>query len=156
MLKYRSLQTSFSSVDSEISVAIEITNCPHKCDGCHSPELCEDIGSEICPDNIEMILLPFMDFYAKPLFTCIVFMGGDHDSETLVNILERCKKSFPKVKLCLYTGSEYINPKIFNLLNYLKVGKYNKELGGLDSKNTNQRFIRIKEGVTHGSIFSGA
>ena len=39
MLKYLNCQVTFAEVPDEISLCINITNCPNRCPGCHSPEL---------------------------------------------------------------------------------------------------------------------
>jgi len=140
-MKYLSARTSFSSVKMEISVAIEITNCPHNCQGCHTPELQEDIGHEITPDNIMDILKPFMGFEDEPLFTCIAFMGGEQHTEEFISLVDRIKERFPSIKICLYTAANCVSSDIQSRLDYLKVGKYVKELGGVDSPFTNQKFI---------------
>ena len=37
MLKYSNYEITFAEVPDEISLCINLTNCPHKCIGCHSP-----------------------------------------------------------------------------------------------------------------------
>lgn len=145
-MKYLNIRTSFSTVKTEICVAIEITNCPHKCLGCHTPELQQDIGKHIDENNIIEILKPFT-FNEMPLFSCVAFMGGDQEPENLISILKKIKNIFPNVSTCLYTGNECVNAKIQSELDYLKVGKYIASLGGLDSPTTNQRFYILKGAV---------
>ena len=66
-------------------------------------------------------------------------MGGDSEPE-LVNLLaERVHQL--GLKTCWYSGKQELSDKInLNNFNFIKLGPYIKELGGLDSKTTNQRF----------------
>lgn len=65
--------------------------------------------------------------------------------QELRNLLYFAKKS--NLKTCLYTGLETVEAVgsilNFKYLDFLKTGKYNKELGGLNSPLTNQRFYDI-------------
>lgn len=143
-MKYLRATTSFSAVPKEISLAIEITNCPHRCEGCHSPELCENIG---IPLNELSLVLLFEKFCSqnKPLFTCVTFMGGDQESDELINLIEYIQSKYPHLKMCLYTGSDSVNSDLMSHLNYLKTGRYIEKLGPLGSPTTNQKFIEIGE-----------
>ena len=52
------------------------------------------------------------------------------------------------IKTCLYSGNddETAFHYVYDLLDYLKTGHYDEELGGLDCLTTNQRFYRIENG----------
>ena len=70
-------------------------------------------------------------------------MGGDQNIEELLNFLTICKEY--NLKTCLYTGADEIEfPYLFNLLDYIKIGHYDKNLGGLNSPTTNQKFYKIE------------
>ena len=45
MLKYTSYTVVFQEVPDEVSLAFEVSGCPFKCEGCHSPHLWEDVGA---------------------------------------------------------------------------------------------------------------
>lgn len=49
------------------------------------------------------------------------------------------------LKTCLYSGCESVElfRNLLPLLDYLKLGEYQPNRGGLDSPNTNQRFYRV-------------
>lgn len=49
------------------------------------------------------------------------------------------------LKTCLYSGCESVKPfcDLLPLLDYLKLGEYQPDRGGLDSPDTNQRFYRV-------------
>lgn len=44
MLKYVDARVVFQEIPDEITLAINISNCPCHCKGCHSQYLAEDIG----------------------------------------------------------------------------------------------------------------
>lgn len=52
------------------------------------------------------------------------------------------------LKSCLYSGCNSIGlfERWLPLLDYIKLGPYVEEKGGLDNPNTNQRFYRITAG----------
>ena len=56
---------------------------------------------------------------------------------------------FHGLKTCLYSGCESVEPfrDLLPLLDYLKLGEYRPDRGGLDSPNTNQRFYRVINGA---------
>lgn len=132
-IKYVDKLIVFSEIPNEITLALNISNCPIHCEGCHSKYLWEDIGTELTSEVLEDLI----DKHDG--ITCVCFMGGDSEPE-LVNLLaERVHKL--GLKTCWYSGKQELSDKI-NLKNFefIKLGPYIKELGGLDSKTTNQRF----------------
>ena len=70
MIKYIRLSRALLEVPDELSLCLEITNCPHKCPYCHSPELRDDIGLIVTPEEIDRLL------EEHKYTTCICFMGG--------------------------------------------------------------------------------
>lgn len=140
MLKYSNAVVTFVEIPTEVTLCINITGCPIKCEGCHSPHLWEDTGEELTP-------VVLSDLIAKNEgITAVSLMGGDANPEEIYN-LAKCIKNNTNLKVCWYSG-EYLRkdfPKEY--FDYLKTGPYNKELGGLDNMTTNQRFykIRLKE-----------
>jgi len=73
----------------------------------------------------------------------VVFMGGEWTND-LKEMLKYAKAS--NIKTCLYTGQDNVSPDLKSNLDYLKTGKWIKELGGLNSKTTNQIFQNVKTG----------
>lgn len=134
MLYYQGTTVSFQEVPDEVSLVILIGDCPHRCPGCHSPELWEARGKDLEHDLPSLI-----DQYAD-VITCVCFMGEGQD----YGAMNRCIRYATKrgFKTCLYSGS---NAYGWPPLTYLKTGPYIAELGGLDSSTTNQRFWRIYE-----------
>ena len=56
MLKYFDKAIVFQEIPDEVSLAINITNCPHRCKNCHSPYLRENIGTELTYEELDLLL----------------------------------------------------------------------------------------------------
>ena len=137
MLKYVETLIGFSEIPDEITLCINISNCICNCKGCHSPYLAEDIGEELTCSKLEELLK------ANKGITCVSFMGGDIDPAGIVGLAKYIKTFYPGLKVAWYSGRQEL-PKHFNLepFNFIKLGPYIKELGGLDSKITNQKMYQ--------------
>jgi anaerobic ribonucleoside-triphosphate reductase activating protein len=139
-LKYIGYSVVCEEVPDEIAVAINISGCRYRCNGCHSKYLWEYTGNYIS-DDINNIIGMY-----DGLITCVCFMGGDQNMTELRELLLLVKKKY-HLKTCIYSGCDDFG-KFNGLLNddlidYLKVGSYKKSLGGLDNVNTNQRMYKI-------------
>jgi anaerobic ribonucleoside-triphosphate reductase activating protein len=137
-LKYANYYIGYQEVPNEVTLCINISGCPHHCEGCHSQYLWEYEGNYIS-DDIDAL----QDKY-KGMITCICFMGGDQNLEELTELLLKSKYLY-KLKTCVYSGTD--NIQIFNdillYLDYLKIGRFNINLGGLDKQTTNQKFYKV-------------
>ncbi|MBC8617483.1 anaerobic ribonucleoside-triphosphate reductase activating protein [Parabacteroides faecis] len=144
MLRYTDYDIVFQEVPDEITLAINISNCPNRCKGCHSPYLLKDIGEPLTEENLTVLLRK----YGKAI-TCVCFMGGDAspaDIEQLAEYLHR--QTVAPVKVGWYSGKSELSPAIdLDFFEYIKLGPYIEHLGGLKSPATNQRFYRIENGV---------
>ena len=45
MLRFVNYDLVFQEIPDEVTLALNISNCPNRCDGCHSPYLMEDVGA---------------------------------------------------------------------------------------------------------------
>lgn len=134
-LKYLGYSIVFQEVPDEVTLAINISGCPHKCEGCHSKYLWEYEGDYLSDD-----LLYLINKY-HGLITCVCFMGGDQNMEELQIATTLAKHA--GLKVALYSGSSEIEIDSLALpLDYIKIGAYDKNLGGLDSPTTNQRMYQ--------------
>ena len=131
-LKYLGHSIVLQEVPSEISLAINISGCPYKCRGCHSPYLWEYKGRYIS-DDIESLI------NEHDGITCVCFMGGEQNPQELNELIDYIHSR--NLKVCLYTGMDSI-PLNIHGLDYLKIGHYSEELGGLDKPTTNQKFYK--------------
>ena len=137
MLRYASYDIVFQEIPNEVTLAINLSGCPNHCRGCHSPHLQEDIGDELT----ENVLLGLLDNY-KNAITCVCFMGGDASPEEVLD-LAKFAKQFQK-KTAWYSGCSKMYENAQQHFDYIKLGKYIEELGGLNSPTTNQRLYRIE------------
>ena len=141
MLKYVSYEVVFAEIPDEISLAINISNCPCKCPGCHSPYLAEDIGERLRYDNLISLI------HKNKGITCVAFMGGDADPLSVNAYASIIKEQFPNLKVAWYSGRQELSNHI-DLYNfdYIKLGPYKEEFGPLNSRTTNQRFYKVSDG----------
>lgn len=142
MVIYDNYDIVFQEVPNEISLAFTIKNCPNRCKGCHSPYLRENSGNILDEEALENILLKY-----KYSITCVLFLGGDSCHKELISLSKIIKKY--KLKIAMYSGLNYIDNELFEVLDYYKIGSYDENLGGLTSKETNQKFYKIKNGLLY-------
>lgn len=150
MLKYINYDIVFQEIPEEVTLAINISNCPLRCKGCHSTYLLEDTG-EFLTENV---IFKLLDVY-KNSVTCICFMGGDSEPEEIQRLCSYVKEKINKnLKTGWYSGKKKL-PENFEIskLNYVKLGPYIQYLGGLNSPSTNQRFYCIENKILHDITF---
>ena len=142
MLKYVDTLVSFQEVPDEISLCINISNCPCHCEGCHSPYLAEDIGTELTWNELEKLIKNNIGI------SCVCFMGGDSCPDYIEQLALFIKyQSWYPLKVAWYSGKSSIpNDLDISLFNYIKVGPYIPKLGGLDKETTNQIMYKVDNG----------
>ena len=136
-MKYTGTEITFAEVPDEITLCINISNCPCHCKGCHSPYLAEDIGEELTEGSLHKLIS------SNEGITCVAFMGGDSNPkevDRLADIVQVCYG----LKAAWYSGVQILNKDIhiWNF-SYIKLGPYIEELGPLNSKTTNQRMYKV-------------
>ena len=141
MLKYYNYDIVFQEIPDEVTLAVNITNCPHRCVGCHSPHLHLDIGEALNAETLDTLLAK----YGRQI-TCVCFMGGDRLPKE-VEALARHLRQHTKLKVAWYSGNATL-PQNAKLFDYVKIGGYKPELGGLRSRTTNQRLYRTSGAKT--------
>lgn len=136
MLKYLDTLVTFSEVPDEITLCINISNCPCNCKGCHSPYLAGDIGKPLTEEELKKLI------EKNTGITCIAFMGGDSEPE-IVDKLAAYVKSLYNLKVAWYSGREdIVGVKVYNF-DFIKVGPYIEEKGPLNKDTTNQIFYKV-------------
>ena len=141
MLKYVDAVVTFAEIPDEITLCINLSNCPCHCEGCHSSYLAEDIG--IILDREELFHL----LKQHKGITCVCFMGGDAEPYQVLTLAREIKENLKDLKVGWYSGRDKLPAGIeLNLQNfdYLKLGPYIKEKGPLNCKTTNQKIYEIK------------
>lgn len=145
---YYDFQVVLQEVPGEISLCFSICGCKLQCKGCHSPYLWKEENGKLLAKNNFIETLKKYKGYAS----CVLFMGGEWHQKELVTFLKIAKHK--KYKTCLYTGLECVSEEISNELTWLKTGLWKEELGGLESENTNQKFIEVKNKKNLNYLFS--
>ena len=138
MLKYVNSDVVFQEIPDEVTLAINISNCPCRCPGCHSRYLWEDIGLPLNTEAID----DFVEEYGDDI-TCLAFMGGDNDPKGVNILAQYIHEEYPQFKVAWYSGktviSRLVNRSDFD---YIKIGPFIRHLGPLKSPTTNQRLYR--------------
>ena len=140
MLKYADTKVVFQEIPDEVTLAINISNCPCNCKNCHSSYLANDVGEPLTVMDISKLLKQ------NKGVSCICFMGGDASPKTINSIATWIRTSYPNLKIAWYSGrielSKYIRLQNFD---YIKLGPYIEELGPLNNTSTNQRFYKVED-----------
>jgi len=140
-------QIVLQEVPGEISLCFSISGCSIQCHGCHSPFLWKAKSGKLLTEKYYTKLL---DLYGG-MASCVLFMGGEWHEEELIKNLQLAKRK--NFKTCLYTGEENVSKEILSELTWIKTGKWNAKLGGLDSETTNQKYIEIKSNKIFNHLF---
>ena len=119
MVKYYNAMVVFEEIPDEITLAINITNCPCHCKGCHSEFLWEDKGISLTTEELDKLI------EKNDGITTVCFMGGDSEPQTIQYLAEYVHE-IKHLKVGWYSGrdSYYKNINFFhffikNKKNYL-------------------------------------
>ena len=135
MLKFKEVKVVFREIPDEITLAIGISGCPIRCPDCHSKHLWEDIGSELTITKLDHLITE------NTGITCILFSGGDADTNYLNNLAKYIKNKY-NIKVAWYSGQDSIDNMInLEYFDYIKIGHFNGK--PLNNKETNQILYRI-------------
>ena len=151
MLKVASFDIVFQEIPGEVTLALNLSNCPCHCPGCHSPHLAEDIGEELNEELMDGLIARY-----GAMITCVAFMGGDAAPDEVLRWAEYVKSQqltarsdLQQLKTAWYSGRQQAP---FPLgegrgdaslpFDYVKLGPYIEFLGGLKSPTTNQRLYK--------------
>lgn len=135
MLKFKEVKVVFREIPDEITLSINITNCPIHCKDCHSKHLWENIGSDLTITKLNHLVTE------NEGITCICFMGGDSNTNYLNNLAKYIKSNY-NIKVGWYSGQDSIDNMInLEYFDYIKIGHFNGK--PLNDKDTNQILYRI-------------
>lgn len=133
-MKLVEFEVVLREIPDEITLALNISNCPYHCKGCHSPHLWRDIGTELTAPILHKLITIHNGI------TCVCFMGGPYEEVRAWSLW--IKFVFPGLKTAWYTGASAL-PISENTLDYIKLGRYIEECGPLNNPKTNQRLYKI-------------
>ena len=140
MLKCYSYDIVCQEIPDEISLAVNISGCPNRCLGCHSPWLWSDEGEFMTDEFLKSLIGKY-----SAAITCFCFMGGDAEPSEIERLAFWIKEKYPHVKTAWYSGNDRIAEGFDILsLDYVKIGPFRQELGGLKSPTTNQALYMIE------------
>lgn len=138
MLKTTNSEVTFAEIPDEITLCINISGCPNHCKGCHSKFLWENIGDPLYLSTL------FKLINKNQGITCVCFMGGDAEP-SYINTCAIAIKDLYDLKVAWYSGKEEIHSSIdLKFFDYIKIGPYIEEYGGLDNPNTNQKLFKVE------------
>lgn len=142
MIKYVDTLVGFSEVPDEITLCINISNCPNKCRACHSPWLRQDIGTPLTSSELKFLI------ESNKGITCVSFMGGDAFTNEVNTLAKYVKSVYPHLKTCWYSGKNNGNFTKLGIelcnFDFIKIGSFIKKRGPLNDPNTNQHMFEIK------------
>lgn len=140
MLKFVTSDVVFQEIPDEVTLAIDISNCPCHCKGCHSPFLWKDEGAVLTEDSLVELIMPY-----EGELTCIGFMGGDIAPLEVAGLAAFVRKRFNgTLKTAWYSGRQTLPEGLdATVFDYVKLGPYIEEKGPLKEETTNQRMYRI-------------
>lgn len=135
-MEFYQQMVTLSEVPDHISLCFSVKGCSLKCNECSWSDLTD--YQVLTKENFINLLNHYNGY-----ISCVCFLGGEWYS-SLVIYLEIAKAR--NLSTCLYTGLELkdVDTNILKLLDYVKTGKWIKELGGLRSLTTNQKFFDLK------------
>jgi len=150
MLKYVNTDVVFQEIPDEVTLAINISGCPCHCPGCHSQYLWQDIGRPLTPNALESFIKEF-----GQEITCVCFMGGDADPQTVNHLAQYIHTEHPSYKTAWYSGRTRVPSTVCKSdFDYIKTGPYLRHLGTLRDRTTNQRLYKRAEGGAFTDITS--
>lgn len=139
MVRYHNFDIVFAEVPGEVTLAINLTRCPNRCPGCHSPHLQLDAGPALDTAELQALL----DRYGSAI-TCVAFLGGDAEPLEVAALAAFVRQAHPRLRTAWYSGRERLpealDPTVFD---YLKLGPWIESRGPLSAPGTNQRFYRV-------------
>ena len=128
MVRYHNFDVVFAEIPGETTLALNITGCPNRCPGCHSPHLQADEGRVL--DEAE--LLGLLARYGRSV-TCVAFMGGDAGPHKIARLAGTVRKTCPELRTAWYSGREEL-PEGFEAaaFDYVKLGGWVEDILQVD------------------------
>lgn len=137
-MKFTNYDIVFREIPDETTLAINISGCPCHCPGCHSSYLADDVGEELTYESLMNMV------NGNVGITCISFMGGDANPSYINHLAELLRDSESSLRIAWYSGRQELSDKVdLKSFDYIKLGPYIEELGGLDKKTTNQVLYKV-------------
>ncbi|MBS5519638.1 MAG: radical SAM protein [Acidaminococcus intestini] len=137
---------TLGEIPNKVALFFELGNCNAGCEGCHSKHLWLDCKE---PMSLKEIL-ELTKEYKNEGAEAVLLMGGTTNGIPIDDLVATIYHLSNILPVGLYSGSDdmHLHLELVNrtFLKWLKIGSYQKDKGGLDSKDTNQRFFEFDEG----------
>jgi anaerobic ribonucleoside-triphosphate reductase activating protein len=117
-LKYYDVAIVFAEFPDEVTLAVNISNCPGMCSHCSEPWLLEDVGTVLTNDEIDKLISEHSDI------TTFGLMGGDSNHDDCIRVAKYIHDKYPSIKVGMYSGREFINLELAQHLDYYKIGRW--------------------------------
>lgn len=143
MIKYYTHSIVFEEIPDRVTLAFSISNCQNRCKGCHSAFLRKDVGDIL---DEEVLVKNFSKAISR--CNCVLFLGEGNDIDGLIRLSDYIRTKF-NVETAIYSGRDSVEDCIFEHFDYVKVGSYQADLGGLNKRTTNQRLYYHKNDITY-------
>jgi len=142
MIKYVPEMTSvvMEEIPDMVCLAVDISNCLGRCEGCHSPFLMDNIGRELTPEVVDALI---SDNFGV---NCFLLLGEGNDQKAFLDLARYVKSAHKDLALAIYSGRVEVEDEFYSLFDYVKVGPYLPSKGPLNNRNTNQRLYHIVNG----------
>ena len=142
MLKYVNTGVVFQEIPDEVTISINLSNCPCRCPGCHSEYLWENIGTPLTAMELDHMVRGYSND-----ITCVCFMGGDAEPDYVNTLARFLRREYPMLKIAWYSGRSKLSPKVDKInFDYVKLGPFIAEKGCLKERTTNQRLYKRASG----------
>lgn len=136
MIKYITSQVTFEELPTEVTLSLSISNCQNRCLGCHSSELRGNIGIELTDAELKRLI------NKNSGVNCVLLLGEGNDKDRLVELAGLIRNI--GLKAALYSGRDKVEEDLFQVFDYIKVGRWDERFGPLNSRTTNQILYKIE------------
>jgi len=137
---------TLTELPDKISLFIEMGQCYNNCKGCHSDHLRCGVADKTSLQSI--VYTVHNEIYKGA--NAVIIMGGTNNGGITETTLVALLKSVKETCCCvgLYSGLDKLEDHKMYIpyLDYLKIGSYKEDIGGLATKGTNQILYKITEG----------
>jgi anaerobic ribonucleoside-triphosphate reductase activating protein len=143
---------STAEIPGELALTIMFNNCQQHCPSCHSPYL----WLKRKTFSLVELTAKVYEFINKyPDITAILLMGGDTNGLTQQEFYDLIDVLGDIRPIGIYSGSSskehqenlYHVTRNLESVQWLKLGDFKQELGGLETPGTNQRFYKKEYNV---------
>ncbi len=146
-LRFLTRDVLLQEIPGHVSLSYLITGCPLGCKGCHSADSWDARRGE----SLDITTLQLHLEHSQSYVTCVLFMGGEWQPEALLDLLRVCKTR--QLATALYSGLDECPMQFIPYLDFIKLGPWITELGGLASPSSNQRLYDLQQGLCLNPLF---